>query len=57
MKDHTRHDGYVKNVFHREMDRRNNAMMQSVYVRGQQAADEQRRLDQAGRPWWKKLFG
>ena len=57
MKDHSQHEGYVKKVFQHEMERRNNAMMHSVHRRGQQAAAEQRRLDRAGRPWWKKLFG
>ena len=57
MKEHSRHEGYVKKMFHDEMDRRNDAMMQSVHRRGQQAADEQRRRDHAGRSWWKKLFG
>jgi len=57
VKEHAFHDGYVKRVFQQEMERRHTAMMQAVHTRGQQAAAEQRRLDGAARPWWKKLFG
>ena len=56
MKDHAQHEGYVKRAFNTEMDRRNDLMMQSARKRGQLVIDEQQRVDQAARPWWKKIF-
>ena len=54
---HTRHDGFVENLFRTEMDRRNQAMMQTVYERQSLEQQEQRARDRARRPWWKKVFG
>ncbi len=53
---HTRHAGYVRQVFAHEMDRRHHAQMQMVYERQAQAAAATRQHELARRPWWKKLF-
>ena len=54
---HYGHEGYVEKVFRSEMDRRHQAMMQTVYEQQTRDADQVRRDQRAGRPWWKKLFG
>ena len=53
---HTRHAGYVRQVFVQEMDRRHNQRMHAVYenINREHAATQQR--ERAARPWWKKLF-
>ena len=54
---HTRHDGFVANLFQSEMDRRNQDMMHGVYERQHLEQQEQRASDRARRPWWKKVLG
>ena len=53
---HTRHAGYVRQVFAHEMDRRHNVRMQGVYERQAQAAAATQQRAQGHRPWWKRLF-
>jgi hypothetical protein len=49
---HVRHDGYVKQVFVAEMNRRHQDQMRGVYANMDHAAEATRDR----RPWWKKLF-
>ena len=51
---HTRHAGYVRQVFEQDMDRRHNVRMQGMYER--QAAVTTRQHAPAHRRWWTKLF-
>jgi len=53
---HTRHAGYVRQVFEHEMDRRHHERMQVVHEQRARAAAETRQHEQARRPWWKKMF-
>lgn len=53
---HTRHAGYVRQVFEHTMDRRHYERMQVVYAPRAQAAAETRQHEHARRPWWKKMF-
>jgi hypothetical protein len=53
---HTRHAGYVRQVFEQDMDRRHNVRMQGMYERQAQAAVTTRQHAPARRRWWTKLF-
>jgi hypothetical protein len=53
---HTRHEGYVKQVFVAEMNRRHGDQMRGVYAKMSHEAEETRRQERSRRPWWKKLF-
>lgn len=50
---HTRHEGYVKQVFVAEMNRRHQDQMRGVYAKMSREAEITR---SSSRPWWKKLF-
>ncbi len=54
--EHYGHDGYVEAVFRREMDRRHQAIMQSLGEQKQREQAEQRERERGRRPWWQKLF-
>jgi hypothetical protein len=56
-REHYTHEGYVKGVFAREMERRHQVAMKPVNERMQREAGEQRLRDRARRPWWRKVLG
>jgi len=53
---HVRHDGYVKQVFVAEMNRRHQDQMTGVYATMKRTAEADRKQANDRKPWWKKLF-
>ena len=53
---HVRHDGYVKQVFVAEMNRRHQDQMSRVYTTMKHTAEAERKQAYDRKPWWKKLF-
>ena len=53
---HARHEGYVKQVFVGEMNRRHQDQMRGVYAKMSRDAETTRQEEYNRRPWWKKLF-
>lgn len=53
---HVHHDGYVKQVFVAEMNRRHQAQMSRVYTTMKRTAEVARKQAHDRKPWWKKLF-
>jgi hypothetical protein len=53
---HVNHDGYVKQVFVAEMNRRHQHQMSKVYATMQRTAEADRKQAYNRKPWWKKLF-
>ncbi|HEX6292484.1 MAG TPA: hypothetical protein VFZ66_25080 [Herpetosiphonaceae bacterium] len=53
---HVRHDGYVKQVFVTEMNRRHQDQMRRVYATMQRTAEADRKQADDRKPWWRKLF-
>lgn len=53
---HVRHDGYVKQVFVAEMNRRHQDQMSRVYTTMKRTAEAERKQAYDRKPWWKKLF-
>lgn len=53
---HVRHDGYVKQVFVAEMNRRHQDQMTDVYATMKRTAEADRKQVRDRKPWWKKLF-
>lgn len=53
---HVRHEGYVKQVFVAEMNRRHQDQMSGVYANMKRTAETERQQAHDRKPWWKKLF-
>lgn len=53
---HVRHEGYVKQVFVAEMNRRHQNQMSLVYATMKRTAEADRKQAYDRKPWWKKLF-
>ena len=53
---HVHHDGYVKQVFVAEKNRRHQDQMTGVYARMKRTAAADRQQADDRKPWWKKLF-